>query len=324
MKVSKVNINLNLNKNLNSITNKNTTPFSLQKYINKLKVGKCPAYLIGQDNGLGLKNVYHPAYDRTELVPKEVQIAEFYGKMKDNHIYMNEEYKTLLLDLKDIDNKYCEAKTLENRVKLCNNAITAWKGFIEHTKQNLPSEEYTIRDDIMAKLKDIFMRFKKRNKQTIPAEEILPFHNEFAKYYTFDFPVHPKNLAMVLNPHWGYLCKFTKHEFTFENLIDFYKAEYASSYFRNNGRDVLANRVTAFSFWNIIDKDLKGFITFNELVYLLESVAFDVDNLTQDNIMKNYPTAFAFLQNELLDNEKTNIFRFRLFEYLFMERSAIY
>lgn len=49
-----------------------------------------------------------------------------------------------------------------------------------------------------------------RNKHTIKSEEILPFHNEFTKAnYLFDIPIHPKNLTMMLHPHWGYLCKFT-------------------------------------------------------------------------------------------------------------------
>ncbi len=77
---------------------------------------------------------------------------------------------------------------------------------------------------------------QKRNKQTIPAEEVLPYHQEFSKYYKFDFPVHPKTLSMFLNPHWGYFCKFTRHEYTFDDIINFYKSEFVSSFFRNTRR----------------------------------------------------------------------------------------
>jgi hypothetical protein len=56
------------------------------------------------------------------------------------------------------------------------------------------------------------------------------------KYYDFDVPIHPKNLAIILHPHWGYLCKFGEKGFTFDELVDFYKFEFVSSNLRNNGR----------------------------------------------------------------------------------------
>jgi len=68
------------------------------------------------------------------------------------------------------------------------------------------------------------------------AEEVLPFHNEFSKYYELDLPIHPKNLAMMLHPHWGFFCKFIKNEFSFEDILNFYQTEYVSSYFRNLGQ----------------------------------------------------------------------------------------
>lgn len=40
----------------------------------------------------------------------------------------------------------------------------------------------------------------------------------------------------MLHPHWGYLCKFYKNEFTFEHIVDFYYDEFVSTYFRNIGR----------------------------------------------------------------------------------------
>ncbi len=134
--------------------------FNLQKYINKLKVAKAPAFIIGQENGMGLQNIYHPAFDRTEIISKNVQISEVYGTMNDHHPYMSEEYKNLLLSLKEIDNQYILSSTLEKRVQLSKDTITHWKNFIEHTHKGLPNEEYTIRQDIHIKLEDIFMRFK--------------------------------------------------------------------------------------------------------------------------------------------------------------------
>jgi len=77
---------------------------------------------------------------------------------------------------------------------------------------------------------------KERNKNYIPAEEILGFHHEYAKNKEFEFPLDPKSLAIILHPHWGYLCKFTKKNFTFDEIIDFYNYEFLSSYYRYLGR----------------------------------------------------------------------------------------
>jgi hypothetical protein len=40
----------------------------------------------------------------------------------------------------------------------------------------------------------------------------------------------------MLHPHWGFFCKFTQHEFTYDQMIDFYYDEFVSSYFRHIGR----------------------------------------------------------------------------------------
>ncbi len=87
---------------------------------------------------------------------------------------------------------------------------------------------------------------------------------------------------------------------------------------------MLANRISAYNYWKLVDPDLKGFMTYQDFIYLLESVAFNVDKLSQDNIKDEFAVALNYLQNELNQNNKDNIFRFRLFEFLFMERCAIY
>jgi len=87
---------------------------------------------------------------------------------------------------------------------------------------------------------------------------------------------------------------------------------------------MLANRISAYNYWKLVDHDQKGFMTFQDFSYLLESVAFNVDKLNQENLKDEFAVALNYLQNELNQNNKDNIFRFRLFEFLFMERCAIY
>ena len=87
---------------------------------------------------------------------------------------------------------------------------------------------------------------------------------------------------------------------------------------------MLANRVSAFNYWRLVDPELKGFLTFKDFKYLLESVAFNVDKLSTKNVRNEFDVALNSLPNELNEDETANIFRFRLFEYLFLERCAIY
>ena len=137
-----------------------TKSFNLQKYINKLKVAKAPVYIIGQENGLGLKNFKHPAFNDVEEFPKELQISEFYGKMKEDHSYLSDEYKHLLLSLKDDDAKFAANNKIEERVKLAKNEISSWKIFVDVSSKNLSEEEFKVRQDTLIKLEDIWMRFK--------------------------------------------------------------------------------------------------------------------------------------------------------------------
>ena len=75
----------------------------------------------------------------------------------------------------------------------------------------------------------------------------------------------------------------------------------------------------------IVDKDLKGFLSFNEFLYLLEAMAFDVGNRSVEDFMKEHSIALESLPNEIIKHsESKNIFRFRLFEVLFLQRCAIY
>jgi hypothetical protein len=134
--------------------------FDLTKYVQKLKNSQTPSFIIGQETGLGLKEVFHPGYDRTIKKTQEIQISEFYGKMKDNHEYMSDNYKNLLLNLKQVDEKYSNTLELDKRVKLAKDGLDQWKTFIEQTAKNLPEEDFQIRDDIIIKLKEIWGRFK--------------------------------------------------------------------------------------------------------------------------------------------------------------------
>ena len=141
----------------------NLKNFNLNKYVQRLKKSQTPSFIIGQETGLGLKEFYHPGFDRTVKTPQQIQISEFYGKMNENQAYMSDNYKDLLVNLKNIDQNYSNSKEIETRVKLAKEGIDQWKSFIEASAKNLITDEFQIRDDILIKLKDIWSRFKVDN-----------------------------------------------------------------------------------------------------------------------------------------------------------------
>ncbi len=135
-----------------------TKAFDLQKYINKLKVAKAPVYVLGQENAMALKKIKHPAFNDIVGPSKVDQVSEFYGRMKTDHSYFSEEYKSLLLNQKEIDVKWSESQNLEQRVELCKENIELWKTFVNSVA--LPEEDFKVREGTLIKLEDIWMRFK--------------------------------------------------------------------------------------------------------------------------------------------------------------------
>ena len=86
----------------------------------------------------------------------------------------------------------------------------------------------------------------------------------------------------------------------------------------------MANRVTAFNLFRILDKNGNGFLSQKDFLQLLEACAFDISKLNNMDLMKkDFSCSLANLPNEFFKVEQ-NLFRFRLFELLYMERCAIY
>jgi hypothetical protein len=100
------------------------------------------------------------AFNRIPKQKKDLQIAEFYGNMENNHEYMSETYKNFLFTLKDIDYKYKNTKNLEDKVNLSKQQIKTWHEFIKTEEKTLPEEEGQIKEKVLINLKDIWLRYK--------------------------------------------------------------------------------------------------------------------------------------------------------------------
>jgi hypothetical protein len=138
---------------------------NISKYIKNLKKSQLPAYVYGQGQAMALEEYFHPAFDRTVKFPKKLEIAEFYGKVDENHNFMNNEYKHLLLSLKESDKNYSHANNLETRVQLAKDQISLWQNFFQKENEKLLNddklkEDYKLKEDVIGQLREIWLRTK--------------------------------------------------------------------------------------------------------------------------------------------------------------------
>ncbi len=92
--------------------------------------------------------------------PKRQQIAEFYGKIGDNHEFYNDNYKNLILSIRQNDFTYLNSENSEERLVLCKNAINTWHNFVQEDSKNIPEEDSKIPSNSYRFLKEVFERQK--------------------------------------------------------------------------------------------------------------------------------------------------------------------
>ena len=100
--------------------------------------------------------------------------------------------------------------------------------------------------------------------------------------------------------------------------MDYYRFEIVSSEYRYKNKFLFANRITAFNLWRQIDTKKNGYLSFPAFQDLLSACAFD-DYNSKDDFYKDIETSLKFLPKE----KDLGVFRFRLFETLFLERCAL-
>jgi len=68
----------------------------------------------------------------------------------------------------------------------------------------------------------------------------------------------------MLHPYQGYLAGFPKTWLVFADLERLYKHQMVSSFERCQGNTILANELSALSFWQILDKEGEGVLAAEE------------------------------------------------------------
>jgi len=151
----------------------------------------------------------------------------------------------------------------------------------------------------------------------IPSSELVDFHGNFAKKFRFAVPIHARNLAQMIHPYWGYLSHFPDRHFRFEELMEVYENQIASSYERTLGRDLLADELSCFAFWNI-NYSKSSSLNWPEMQKLLTAFRFKIENEDQ------FKSEFSFLLSENRGEIKSDlpetIYRFDLARQIFLER----
>lgn len=126
------------------------------------------------------------------------------------------------------------------------------------------------------KLKDSFDRFRERSSACVPTEKITDVHQLFASHFRFKVPIHPRNLAQIINPFQGYMASFrpgTKF-FSWTQMQQVYDIQIVASFEKTQGRSLLGEELSCLSFWLLQDQERKGYLDFDAFKELLHAFRF--------------------------------------------------
>ncbi len=158
---------------------------------------------------------FHPRINTNYVFPVKDEVAEFrntFDKHKEIK-YLNEPYKNLLYQLKDLDDAY----ELTGNIKNLSEIFNLWETFIEKEYNDFMltfdrKDEY---ESSMDRISKMFNKIKQNSSNYINSEDILKLHHEVFqdpvnKGKTFTVPINRLNLCFIIHPYWGYLCKFVR------------------------------------------------------------------------------------------------------------------
>jgi hypothetical protein len=266
---------------------------------------------------------FHPEINTNYKFSKYNEISELRNKFIDNEKikFISEEYKNFLFENKNIIDNFRNSKNLN----ILSSQFELWENFLNSEYQNF-IQNYKRKDEfenIMNKISKKFYKIKPSNSNQIIAEDLLKLHYDIFndsvnKDLLFTVPINRYNLALMIHPYWGYLCKLQKN-LSLEEILNFYKYEIIASQYRENNKIIFSNRISAFNLWKLIDINKKGFISFTQFNILLSACAFEVYN-TKDEFLKDNQTICEIIKD---DEKEHDFISFRLFEYIFLERCAL-
>ena len=165
-------------------------------------------------------------------------------------------------------------------------------------------------------LKDCFDRVRNRDTQLVSAADIVEMHGTFAETFSFNVPLHPKNLSQLIHPHWGYMASMTGLGYSWDDMLQMYEHQMIASYEKSKGRTIHAEEISALSFWLLHDKERTGILEEQAMLDLFHGLRFP--NLRN---WADFRQEFAFsIEQGEMDRNNRKMLRFDLMRQIFLHR----
>lgn len=104
-------------------------------------------------------------------------------------------------------------------------------------------------------------------------------------------------------------------------MLAFYTYQLVSTFERLEGQSLLAEEISALSYWLILDKDAVGYLSLEQFVTLLKAFRENIGKGTIEEIKERYKFLLSLNPGELLKENNTH-FRFDFARRIFLERCA--
>lgn len=179
--------------------------------IAKLRLRKDPRV---ENNPLGIYDYYHPFINSNYKPPVKSEMSELTGKLDQVKHFISEEYKKFLVNLNKTNNKYIASQSQNQRLVANKNYLKLFEDFIyknELFEEHDKNRNKEVEEKYFELLHKIFYRVKPSHAKSLPSDEFLKMHYEFAVDSSkpkFEIPINRYNFAMMVHPYWGYFGKF--------------------------------------------------------------------------------------------------------------------
>jgi len=251
-----------------------------------------------------------------------LQIQEINGRLPfDKGLYHTPLYNDLMKTL--IETRQIYAKTRENaeRILVAKQEIDAWKNYIDARKHDLPID-FQIEPGFKDSIKDLWERYVDMKTNTLAAPKLVDFHADLAKKFKFQIPLDPQNITKMIMPFQGYMCAYPGKSYHLSEMMRMYDTQLVSSFERSLGQELLGDEISCFGFWNLVDSQLNGYLTFKQFEILLKMFRFEIQPYNLEEVKKEFKSLIFESKQEIRakDSQDDLIFRFDFARRLFLER----
>jgi hypothetical protein len=272
-----------------------------------------------------------PAVHYLPPKPHSIQLDETNGRLPfDEDNYHCEEYNNLMKNITGVREKYSLATGIEERKSFATEEINHWHNYMSEREKSLP-EHCEINPTSLSLLEECFNRESERRNKTMRSDRIVEFHYKYARKRPFDIFIDHQHMLQILHPFQGYMSAIDDRFFTFDEIIKMYRQQIVASYEKSIGQTYLASKflnlivideLSCLAFWDIIDKERKGYVDFNNFVRVLKMFRFHLPQWTLNNIRHEFQFLLDDNKSEILENagEDNFIGRFNLTRLIFLER----